>query len=42
MYVEDGVIQKQFIEGGIADDYPEDPFVVSDADTMLKYLANKS
>lgn len=35
MLVEDGVIKKQFIE-------PEkdgDPFEVSDADTMLKYLA---
>jgi glutaredoxin-like protein len=35
MYVSDGVIQKMFIEP----DLPGDPFEVSDADTMLKYLA---
>ena len=35
MLVKDGVIQKQFIEP----DKDGDPFEVSDADTMLKYLA---
>jgi glutaredoxin-like protein len=35
MYVCDGVVQKMFIEP----DQPGDPFEVSDADTMLKYLA---
>jgi glutaredoxin-like protein len=35
MLVRDGVIEKQFIEP----DLPGDPFVVSDADTMLAYLA---
>lgn len=35
MLVRDGVIEKQFIEP----DEPGDPFVVSDADTMLAYLA---
>jgi peroxiredoxin/glutaredoxin len=34
MYVEDGVIKKMFIEPEVAGD----PFQVSDADTMLKYL----
>jgi len=34
MLVEDGVIKKMFIEP----DKPGDPFEVSDADTMLKYL----
>lgn len=34
MVVRDGVIQKMFIEP----DEPGDPFRVSDADTMLKYL----
>ena len=34
MYVEDGVIKKMFIEPDVAGD----PFQVSDADTMLKYL----
>jgi glutaredoxin-like protein len=35
MLVVDGVIKKMFIEP----DVPGDPFEVSDADTMLKYLA---
>ena len=35
MFVEDGVIRKMFIEP----EKPGDPFEVSDADTMLNYLA---
>ena len=35
MLVKDGVIQKMFIEP----DLPGDPFEVSDADTMLRYIA---
>lgn len=35
MLVVDGVIEKMFIE----DDVPGDPFKVSDADTMLNYMA---
>jgi glutaredoxin-like protein len=35
MLVEDGVIEKMFIEP----DVPGDPFEVSDADTMLAYIA---
>ncbi len=38
MLVEDGIIKKLFIEPGLSDDYPDDPFEVSDADTMLAYL----
>lgn len=38
MYVDDGEIKKMFVEPGFSDDCPEDPFEVSDADTMLKYL----
>ena len=38
MYVEDGVIKKMFIEKGFSDDCADDPFEVSDADTMLAYL----
>ncbi|MHB8660916.1 MAG: redoxin family protein [Minisyncoccota bacterium] len=38
MYVEDGAIKKMFIEPGFSDDCPDDPFEVSDADTMLAYL----
>ena len=35
MLVKDGVIEKMFIEP----DLPGDPFEVSDADTMLRYVA---
>jgi len=38
MYVEDGVVKKQFIESGFSDNHHEDPFQNSDANTMLKYL----
>lgn len=38
MYVEDGEIKKVFIEPGFSDNCPDDPFEVSDADTMLSYL----
>ena len=38
MLVKDGVIVKQFIEP----DLPGDPFEVSDADTMLAYIAPKA
>lgn len=35
MLVRDGIVEKMFIE----DEVPGDPFAVSDADTMLEYLA---
>jgi peroxiredoxin len=38
MHVVDGVIKKMFIEDGESDNFEEDPFGVSDADTMLAYL----
>jgi thioredoxin-dependent peroxiredoxin len=38
MYVEDGEIKKMFIEPGFSDDCPDDPFEVSDVDTMINYL----
>jgi len=41
MYVEDGVIKKLFIEPGQMDNCPDDPFEVSDADTMLVYLKSR-
>ena len=41
MLVEDGVCKKQFIEEGFADDFPDDPFTVSDAETMLNYIKNQ-
>ncbi len=41
MYVEDGKIKKMFIEPGFVDNCSGDPFTVSDAETMLKYLKTK-
>lgn len=38
MMVDDGVIEKAFVEPGFDDICPTDPFDVSDADTMLAYL----
>lgn len=38
MLVNDGNIEKMFVEPGYADNCPADPFEVSDADTMLAYL----
>jgi peroxiredoxin len=36
MLVKDGVIQKLFAEPGFSHNCPDDPFTVSDAETMLK------
>lgn len=38
MYVEDREIKQLFAEQGLMDNCPEDPFEVSDAQTMLNYL----
>jgi len=38
MLVDDGEIEKVFIEPEFGDNCPADPFEVSDADTMLAYL----
>ncbi len=38
MYVENGEIKTMFIEPDFSDNCPTDPFEVSDADTMLKWL----
>ncbi len=38
MHVKDGSIQKMFVEPGLSDNCTDDPFQVSDADTMLAYL----
>jgi peroxiredoxin len=38
MHVVDGVIKKMFIEEGKSDNFETDPFLVSDATTMLTYL----
>lgn len=39
MHVVDGEIKAQFVEAGMMDDCPEDPFLVSDAETMLQHLS---
>jgi peroxiredoxin len=38
MHVVDGVVKSQFVEAGVMDNCPEDPFEVSDVDTMLASL----
>lgn len=38
MFVDDGIIKKMFVEQEFSDNCPNDPFEVSDADTMLSYL----
>lgn len=38
MYVEDGEVKRMFSEPGFSDNCPDDPFQVSDADTMLNWL----
>lgn len=38
MFVDNGEIKKMFVEPEFSDDCPNDPFEVSDADTMLEYL----
>ena len=38
MHVVDGEIKAKFVEPGIMDNCPEDPFTNSDVDTMLAYL----
>jgi peroxiredoxin len=42
MVVNDGEIEQMFIEPDFGDICPTDPFEVSDADTMLKYLKSKA
>jgi peroxiredoxin len=41
MVVNDGIIEKMFVEEGHSDNCESDPFEVSDADTMLAYLTSK-
>ncbi|MDR4513673.1 peroxiredoxin [Nitrosomonas sp.] len=41
MVVQDKIIEKMFIEPGFEDNCPDDPYEVSDAETMLKYLKSK-
>ena len=41
MVVNDGTIEQMFIEPGLEDVCPTDPFEVSDADTVLAWLRNE-
>ncbi len=41
MVVDNGNIEEIFTEPGFKDNHGEDPFEVSDADTMMKYLKEK-
>jgi peroxiredoxin len=41
MLVEDGEVVKLFAEPGYADNCPDDPFEVSDAQTMLDYIKSR-
>jgi len=41
MFVDDGKIEKMFVEPGFQNDCPTDPFETSDVDSMLKYLESK-
>lgn len=41
MFVQDGEITKMFSEDGFEDNCADDPFEVSDADTMLAYLKGR-
>jgi thioredoxin-dependent peroxiredoxin len=38
MIVNDGVIEKMFVEPGKVDNCADDPFTCSDVDTLLNYL----
>lgn len=41
MFVKDGEIQQLFSEPGIEDNCADDPYTVSDVDTMLAYLSER-
>lgn len=41
MLVEDGEIVKMFVEDGCTDNCADDPFEVSDADTMLEFVRDR-
>ncbi len=41
LYAQDGVVKKLFAEEGLSDNCPTDPFAVSDAQTMLKWLRSQ-
>lgn len=42
MVVNDGVVENMWVEPGLSDNCPTDPFVTSDVETMLSYLAENT
>jgi len=42
MVIEDGVVEQMFVEPGLRDNAEDDPFYVSDAETMLDYLKQQT
>jgi thioredoxin-dependent peroxiredoxin len=42
MIVNNGIIEELFVESNFEDNHGEDPFEVSDADTMMTYLKSKN
>ena len=42
VFVNDGMIEKAFVEPEFSDNCPTDPFTCSDADTMLAYLKGET
>ena len=42
MVVVDGIIQKIFVEPGFEDNHSEDPFEISDAETILNFIKSAS
>lgn len=41
MFVNDGEIEKMFVEDDFSDNCPTDPFTVSDAGTMMEYVKSR-
>ena len=42
MLLNDGIVEKTFIEDGFGDNIGDDPFEVSDAETVFDYITNES
>ena len=40
MVIDNGIVEQMFIEPGFNDNVDGDPFTVSDAQTMVQYLAD--
>ena len=40
-FINDGKIERMFVEDGFEDNCESDPFEVSDADTMIDFLSKK-